>query len=366
VGVAAQGRSLKVVLLRTYLALMSAAQKEWEAAGGSKNPNNSVDPYMTMLGYFNSLRELGGSRRIIEDEVNARLKRYSLRRRDDESSGSFANRKIDDEPCELTSRESTNKVAETKRRLTLSFHEKERVDVVLATNMISVGLDITRLGLMVVLGQPKTAAEYIQATSRVGRDEDRPGLVIALLNVHRPRDRSHYERFQAWHTTFYRAVEATSVTPFSPRAIDRGIAAVTVALARLGNSSMTAPLRAADITQHRASLAFVTETIAQRAEAHDGELNATESSQLRQKIRDRVDSLLDDWENIAADKGQLQYQQEVGQAPPLLHDFLDQDLKKNPNAIANRFKAQRSLRDVEPVVNLWVRNPDNVEEVEED
>ena len=78
---------------------------------------------------------------------------------------------------------------------------------------------------MVVLGQPKTAAEYIQATSRVGRDDERPGLVVTLLNVHRPRDRSHYERFEAWHESFYRAVEATSVTPFSPRAIDRGIAA---------------------------------------------------------------------------------------------------------------------------------------------
>ncbi len=90
--------------------------------------------------------------------------------------------------------------------------------------MISVGLDITRLGLMVVLGQPKAAAEYIQATSRVGRDAEKPGLVVALLNVHKPRDRSHFERFEAFHASFYRAVEATSVTPFAPRALDRGAA----------------------------------------------------------------------------------------------------------------------------------------------
>src|SRR5690606_14102174 len=134
----------------------------------------------------------------------------------------FADRDIAREVSELTSRESTNKVADTKRRLALAFTDKEHIDVALATNMISVGLDITRLGLMVVLGQPKAAAEYIQATSRVGRDAGKPGLVVTLLNVHRPRDRSHFERFEAFHAAFYRSVEATSVTPFTPRALDRG------------------------------------------------------------------------------------------------------------------------------------------------
>ena len=197
---------------------------------------------MTLLGYFNSLRELGGSRRIVEDEVSNRARPAtptasgSARR-----EGLFADRKIAYEPVELTSRVSTDKVAEAKRRLALPFRDKDRVDVAIATNMISVGLDITRLGLMVVLGQPKTSAEYIQATSRVGRDHERPGLVVTILNIHKPRDRSHYERFAAYHESFYRSVEATSVTPFSPRALDRGLAGTLVALARQGHAPMTPP-----------------------------------------------------------------------------------------------------------------------------
>ena len=360
-GVASQGRSLKVVLLRTYLALMAAAQKQWQQAGGASNLDNPADPYMTLLGYFNSLRELGGSRRIVEDEVNSRLTYYGERRRDGEAEGSFASRQIDHLPQELTSRVNTSDVAETKRRLALRFHEKDRVDVALATNMISVGLDITRLGLMVVLGQPKTAAEYIQATSRVGRDEERPGLVVALLNVHRPRDRSHFERFAAWHASFYRAVEATSVTPFSPRAIGRGLAAITVALARHGNKKLTPARRAVDIASERQNLAFIADTIAARAEAHDPDLDAAEQAHLRQHVRARVQALLDDWSSLAHAQQQvgegLQYQQEAGTDRPLLHQPGDPELDKLP-AEFRKFTAARSLRDVEPAVDLWIRNPD--------
>jgi hypothetical protein len=359
VGIAAQGRSLKVVLLRTYLALLGAAQKYWLEQGGKKNFHNPADPYMTLLGYFNSLRELGGSRRIVEDEVNSGLVRYSQRKRVDEISGIFAGRKIDDEPEELTSRVNTSDVADTKRRMESTFDLEEKVDVVLATNMISVGLDITRLGLMVVLGQPKTAAEYIQATSRVGRAEEKPGLVVTLLNIHRPRDRSHYERFGAWHSTFYRAVEATSVTPFSPRAIDRGLAAITIALARLGHPKMTAPRHAFDITQHRQDLDFVVDTISKRAKMHDKEIDAVEAEALGQKVKNQVKDLLDLWERIAnsSSKISLQYQREVGEAPALIFDPLDPELNNQPLEVQKKFKAQRSLRDVEPTVNLWVINP---------
>ncbi|HIK10426.1 MAG TPA: helicase [Oscillatoriaceae cyanobacterium M33_DOE_052] len=360
VGVAAQGRSLKVVLLKAYLALLSAAQREWKQAGGAKNTSNPADPYMTLLGYFNSLRELGGSRRIVEDEVSSRLRNYGQRRvRDGEDlSPLLADRKIDDEPQELTSRIHTNKVADTKRRLALPFTDKERVDVALATNMISVGLDIVRLGLMVVLGQPKTAAEYIQSTSRVGRDKDKPGLVVTLLNVHRPRDRSHYERFPTWHASFYRAVEATSVTPFSPRALDRGLAAVTVALARLGLQEMTPSLGASDIGQYRSQLDAIVETISRRAEAHNPDLHSAASETLRQEIRNQVIDLLDTWQKMANQEKRIQYnKQEADAVPSLLLDVFDPKADKASEE-EQKFKAQRSLRDVEPTVNLWVRDPE--------
>jgi len=368
-GVAAQGRSPKVMLLRTYLALLGAAQKAYKAAGGAKNPNNPADPYMTLLGYFNSLRELGGSRRIIEDEITTRLVGFASRKRVGETEGLFENRKIAYEPVELTSRESTAKVAEAKRRLALQFVDKDHVDVAIATNMISVGLDIVRLGLMVVFGQPKTSAEYIQATSRVGRDSERPGLVVTLCNIHRPRDRSHYERFAAYHDSFYRSVEATSVTPFSPRALDRGLAGTLVALARQGHLPMTPPKGASEILRERMRLDFVVDRLAERARTHDW-LPTDEADALRESVRIRAIDLLDNWSRIADDylnQGvALQYQEETGAARRLLYQFLDPELKKLAPR-HQKFRANRSMRDVESSVNVWIRTLNDIEvEVEED
>lgn len=359
VGVAAQGRSPKVVLLRTYLPLLAAAQRLYAGAGGDANASNAVDPYMTLVGYFNSLRELGGSRRIVEDEIGARLSSYGRRLRVGEATGLFADRRIDYEVVELTSREPTNRVADAKHRLALPFHEKGRVDVALATNMISVGLDISRLGLMVVNGQPKTTAEYIQATSRVGREDKWPGLVVTLLNLHRPRDRSHYERFEAYHASFYRAVEATSVTPFAPRAIDRGIAAITVGLARHGEPALTPPLQAEAVTAQRPKLGFVADDVARRVEEH-AKLTRPEADELKLRLRGRVTDLLDEWSKTADRQAhvsaRLQYGHEES-APALLKDPLDPAFPGLPHH-ERKFRAQRSLRDVEASVPLWVKRLD--------
>jgi len=368
VGIAAQGRSPKVIFLRSVLALMASAQKAHDAAGGKRNKANPADPYMTMLGYFNSLRELGGCRRILEDEVQTKLVDRSRRCRVGETEGLFADRKKFSAVVELTSRVGTDMVADAKRRLARAHDEEDHVDTAIATNMISVGLDITRLGTMVVFGQPKTSAEYIQATSRVGREETKPGLILTLLNIHKPRDRSHYERFGFYHTTFYRSVEATSVTPFSPRALDRGLAGALVALARHGLEQMTAPRGAEQVIALRTQLDTVVDVLIARAVGH-ASLTSDEERELRQKVRDRCQDLLDEWARIAGDYKKsgtpLQYQTwELGGGKALIHHFLDPELKALPPRF-KKFRANRSMRDVEPSVNLWLKRLDNtdVEEV---
>lgn len=113
-GVAAQGRNPKVIMRKAWLALMGAAERCYRESGGHTNADNPADPYMTVLGYFNSLRELGGARRILEEEVQNTIKAYGSRRRIGEERGLFQDRKNFSEVVELTSRVSTDKVAEAR------------------------------------------------------------------------------------------------------------------------------------------------------------------------------------------------------------------------------------------------------------
>lgn len=215
VGITTTGRSAKFTLQAVAASLLQSA-----FAG---LPPEQQDHYWTLVSYFNSLRELGGALVLMQDDVHDSIKLLAEARHEERRNLQFIE--------ELTSRRSQKEITEMLGQLERKAGHPEAIDALLATNMVSVGVDISRLGLMLVNGQPKTMAEYIQATSRVGRGLV-PGLVVSILNNAKPRDRSHYETFRTWHLTLYREVEATSVTPFASRARDRALHAILVAIVR--------------------------------------------------------------------------------------------------------------------------------------
>jgi hypothetical protein len=216
VGISTAGRSAKFTLQAVAASLLQSA-----AYGFSSDAER--DPYWTLVGYFNSLRELGGALVLMQDDVTDSIKLYSQ----DRGEQPRPMRNVE----ELTSRRTQDEILAMLDKLAIKAGQPGVLDTTLATNMVSVGVDIPRLGLMVVNGQPKTTAEYIQATSRVGRGSV-SGLVVAILNNAKARDRSHFETFVGWHQALYRDVEATSVTPFSSRARDRALHAALVAAVR--------------------------------------------------------------------------------------------------------------------------------------
>jgi hypothetical protein len=216
VGLLAPGTSQSTLLIRTYATLLHRAKQ-------AETEDDVRDAYWSLVGYFNSLRLLSAAELQVHDDVVAYLE--LLAEREGVEIRSVANY------SELTSRIDASEIPTRLKGIEKRFPDEDTVDVLLATNMIAVGVDVDRLGLMAVMGQPQTTAEYIQATSRVGRA--RPGLVAVMLNSTRSRDRSHYESFQHFHSALYREVESTSVTPFSARARERGLHAVIVALARI-------------------------------------------------------------------------------------------------------------------------------------
>ncbi|MGO3280579.1 MAG: helicase-related protein [Brevibacterium aurantiacum] len=210
-------------------ALVAAASPLLELPGvlvGADRVGDHIDPYWTFVMYHNSLRELGRSGALLLDDVNGRLgtraDRLCLRLRKVRA----------DRVLELTSRRGPEELPKDLRQLRISADESDdAVDAVLSSNMLSVGIDVQRLALMLMVGQPKTTAEYIQATSRVGRGSVN-GIVMTLFRSNRARDRSHFETFRSYHDALYRSVEPTSVTPWSLSSRDRSLAGALIALLR--------------------------------------------------------------------------------------------------------------------------------------
>lgn len=222
-------RSMQTVQVRTFTSLLQAP---------IPLTDEERDPWWTLLLFFNSLRELGTTLTLFQSDIPDYLRVLQNRKGLDSSQMRYFGHLI-----ELTGRLQNDQVPEAIEKLETKCTSLQDypVDVCLASNIIEVGVDIDRLSLMAVVGQPKTTSQYIQVTGRVGRRwEERPGLVITLYGASKPRDRSHYEKFKSYHERLYAQVEPTSVTPFSPPAVERALHAVIVSYIRQAGGLATA------------------------------------------------------------------------------------------------------------------------------
>ena len=340
IGILARGERLKNILIRTYVATLSSAAQLYKDYG------DLADPYMTLVGYFGSMRELGGTRRVVDDDVQTRLQQ--VRRRGLAPRETLIVK-------ELTGRVSSSAIPNVLAELEVPYRPRpanakrdfqRAIDVLLATNMVAVGVDVPRLGLMVVDSQPKTTAEYIQATSRVGRLDSKPGLVITVFNFARARDLSHYEKFRHYHETYYAQVEALSVTPFAPGALDRGLAGVLTSMMRLGDGSHAPNQAAAEMHLGDAYLKAKESKILSRADAQ-------QSAQISADIRETLDRRIKYWwKQALPDSGAPLGYEASAEIRPLLTRPDESEWKP--------FTCLTSLRDVEPEVKLVLIAPEAV------
>ena len=347
-GVCSPGSSRPAMLIRVYTAFLTASQALFDRFG------QAADPYLTTVGYFNSLRELGGMRRLAEDDVQTRSYRVQMSLVD---RPGLAQRSVGN-IRELTSRVSSRDIPKYLDQLEIKFKAEfdsalgryvtkwedgdvRAIDVVLATNMLSVGVDVNRLGLMVVNGQPKGTAEYIQATSRVGRFF--PGLVCTVLTWARPRDLSHYETFEHYHATFYKHVEAQSVTPFSPRAMDRGLTGTLLSVMRLENPAFNPNPGAGALDKpDRTEAVDARDLLIGRAWgiSHEAALRDLASSEIKER--------LDEWAHEAGKGGRTLAYEKKGPNRATTVALL-----KRPGIQAwDNFTVPMSMREVEPGVGL--------------
>jgi len=302
-GLCAHGTRLKAAEIRLAEILLLAGQTVLDAHGAP------ADPYTTIVGYFNATRELAGMRRYLDDQVHSRVSRTPWR------PGMSARVGRDLQITELTSRISSAYITDALRQLGVPFdpetatsaraqaivaavkalgrrpddlHDVRPADVALATSMLQVGVDVGRLGLMVITGQPKNVAEYIQASSRVGREQHRPGLVVTLFNWTRPRDLAYYEDFEHSHATLYQRVEALSVTPYARRCLDRGAAGAVVAALRNTRDDWSTDVAADRLELDGAEAAAVLDRLLERAERAAG-------SQGRDYLQAKLETILHRW-----------------------------------------------------------------------
>lgn len=326
---------------RAYLGIMSVGAT-WQATtvyamtalaqGAAELPAADRDPYWTSIVYANSLQDHGRVANLVADDVRKRL--VQLAPRVDDA------RKLR-EVIELRGAGDTATLIDVLQRLHRRVGERGAIDVVISTNLIQVGIDIPRLGQIVFIGQPKGVSEYIQASSRVGRVGDAPGLILTVFSHTRARDRSHFEAFRAFHDSLYRWVEPMSVTPFSTAALDRFLPAVYAMAVRHGTvASMQSDEGASHLGDHPGPEGAVRERIVARAAFAD----PTQESELEAQLS----RLTGEWEEARDEDGSaLVYYGGGKEHRQLLRVF---------GSNRGRWPVQSSMRSVEPDIPMYIHD----------
>ena len=292
IGLMPSGKTKAMMEVRSIAALM-------QEINTMDLPEEIKDKFWTLTVYFNSLKDLGKCSTLVDDDVKDFIKRTAYR------LGSAKDARIIARADELTSRVNTTQLNETLDKLEKLCYSKENLDskrypsnVLLATNMISVGIDVARLNVMLLVGQPKLTSEYIQASSRVGRSF--PGVAFAMYDGSKSRDRSHYEQFKPYHESFYKHVEPTGATPFSKPARDRALHAVMIAMMRVLENELSAEKGAAKFSRkdYSARVSELKKYIIDRASEISKRANS-EMSDDSSEIALEIDSVFEKWEQLA-------------------------------------------------------------------
>jgi len=338
IGISSIGRTEKYMLQAITASLLQSIKDKQII-----EDENFKNSYSTIVAYFNSLKILSGATAMMDEQVRDTIDAIAVKRIEQTRSENL------NSPEELSGRKISSEIPIIRDNLiNRKPGDADFIDILLATNMISVGLDIGRLNLMIVNGQPKTMSEYIQASSRVGRSKN-SGIIVSLYNHSKVRDRNRFESFKHWHGEIYKGVENTSVTPFASRSRDKALHVLLVILAK-GLLKINDPSTIGKYKKKIIELIFP--IILKKVESLDPmELKDTKKE---------LNKFLDYWEERAL-QGNLKYFWHKKITQSLLMSLEDFAAKKQYDQNFNSeeivaWPTPNSMRDVEPGVQFLCKD----------
>lgn len=329
VGILAPGKGALTPIARIWARLAQT--------GYDNRSSPDIDRFWTITSYFNAVRELAGARTLYKIDIPDRLRSLSQNPRP-----------LLEEPLELSGRTQSADLPSILEMLQTKY--PEAVDGLFTTSMFGTGVDISRIGVMMVAGQPKTTYSYIQSTGRVGRSKG--GLVPVFFRASRARDLSHYEYFIRNHMQLHRNVESPTVFPFSSGAVERALGPVIVGMLRnCINTSVpwllenSAPLMANGNTVKNQEILDIERYLERRSQSQPDMRRLDPDI-----VLDKAKSCVERWRSIAIDRSDLLYIEYLGNEHSVVLGDLMHQMNQNIDTVFPN--APQSLRELEEGTNF--------------